>query len=175
MQFGKSGRDEKETTQSNLASALESSSGSSQGKLEAFLGKGSKVVGNLNFTGPVELDGFVEGEIHAQDRITIGESAVVTGRIVGGEVIIKGTVNGDVSASKRLSLKRPAKILGNISSTNLSIEEGVVFEGKCMMGSSSLGSGARGEGSSQSKGIAAATVGGVSAAVANAGKLGATA
>ncbi|RIL10753.1 MAG: hypothetical protein DCC75_03690 [Proteobacteria bacterium] len=106
-------------------------------KIEAFLGKGSKVAGTLNFTGPVELDGQVEGEITAQDRLTIGESAVINAKITGGEILVKGTVNGDINASKRLSLKRPARVLGNITTTNLSIEEGVIFEGKASMGASS--------------------------------------
>ena len=138
MTFGRSGNDKDKSTATPSLSDVTPAVGSvNPGKLEAFLGKGSKVVGNLTFTGPVELDGYVEGEVNAVDKITIGESAVINAKIIGGEVVIKGTVNGDVNASKRLSLKKPAKILGNISSTNLSIEEGVVFEGKCIMGNSS--------------------------------------
>lgn len=102
-------------------------------KVEAFLGKGSKVVGTLNFTGPVELDGYIEGEINAQEQLTIGESATINAKIKGGEVIVKGTVNGDISASKRLILKKPAKVIGNITSGCVSIEEGVIFEGNCSM------------------------------------------
>lgn len=162
MQFGKSGKDDKDITAPIGTSVDSSTSGSGQGKLEAILGKGSKVVGNLTFTGPVELDGHVEGEINAQDRITIGESAVINARIIGGEVVVKGTVNGDINASKRLSLKRPAKVIGNISSTNLSIEEGVVFEGKCIM-------------SSPNSASANLTQKGVVGVAGNAGKLGATA
>jgi cytoskeletal protein CcmA (bactofilin family) len=109
--------------------------GASGEKVEAFLGKGSKVVGTLTFSGPVELDGYVEGEIISQDRLTIGESAVINARITGAEVLVKGTVNGDISASKKLSLRRPARIIGNISTTSLSIEEGVIFEGKSSMNS----------------------------------------
>src|SRR4029079_1387264 len=41
----------------------------------AFLGKGSRVVGKLTFEGPVRIEGHVEGEITAQDALTIGESA----------------------------------------------------------------------------------------------------
>ena len=33
----------------------------------AFLGKGSRVVGKLTFEGPVRIEGHVEGEITAQD------------------------------------------------------------------------------------------------------------
>jgi cytoskeletal protein CcmA (bactofilin family) len=115
-------------------------------KVEAFLGKGSKVVGTLTFTGPVELDGYVEGEIVAQDRLTIGESAVINARISGGEILVKGTVNGDITASKRLSLKRPARVIGNINCTNLSIEEGVIFEGKASMGAAAKSGDGKGSG-----------------------------
>lgn len=99
----------------------------------AFLGKGTKVVGALHFSGPVEIDGEVEGEIHAKDKVTIGENAVLRAKIFGSEIIIRGTVQGEVVATKSLSLKKPAKILGNIASPALAIEEGVMFEGKCSM------------------------------------------
>lgn len=129
---------------SSLGSANSNSSIMTSGsgeRVEAFLGKGSKVVGNLTFTGPVELDGYVEGEIVAQDRLIIGEAAVINAKISGGEILVKGTVNGDITASKRLSFKRPAKVVGNITTTNLSIEEGVIFEGKSSMGGSTARSG----------------------------------
>jgi cytoskeletal protein CcmA (bactofilin family) len=107
--------------------------GSTSGRPDAFLGKGTKVVGTLNFTGSAEIDCQVEGEINAKELLTIAEAAIINGKINGVEVVIRGTVNGDIIASKKLSLRRPAKVVGNITSTNLSIEEGVVFEGKCAM------------------------------------------
>jgi cytoskeletal protein CcmA (bactofilin family) len=130
MSFGRP-KDEKEMDKTPSSTAT--LPGSSGDKVEAFLGKGSKVVGALTFTGPVELDGYVEGEIIAQDRLTVGEAAVIQAKITGSEVIIKGTVNGDIYASKRLSLRRPARVVGNISTSTLSIEEGVIFEGKSSM------------------------------------------
>ena len=102
-------------------------------KMEAFLGKGSKVVGTLHFTGPVQIDGQIEGEVHSQERLVVGETAVINGKIIGAEVLIMGTVNGDITASKRLCLQRPAKVVGNLECLTLSIEEGVLFEGKCTM------------------------------------------
>jgi cytoskeletal protein CcmA (bactofilin family) len=110
-----------------------SSVSASSGQVEAFLGKGSKAVGTLSFTGPAEIDGTIEGEIQSKDRLTIGESAVINAKITGAEIIVKGTVNGDIIAHKKLSLRKPARITGNITANNLSIEEGVVFEGKCSM------------------------------------------
>jgi cytoskeletal protein CcmA (bactofilin family) len=129
MSFGKT----KEEEASEMSSSRVSPSGS---KLEAFLGEGSKVVGKLNFTGPVEVNGYVEGEICAKEMLTVGESAVVNAKIHGVEVVVRGKVTGDIVATKKLSLKKPAKITGNITSSCLSIEDGVIFEGSCSMDSS---------------------------------------
>jgi cytoskeletal protein CcmA (bactofilin family) len=134
MSFGKP-KDEKEQTTPGLTplssgAPVTSPNGS---KPEVFLGKGCKIVGTLTFAGPAEIEGTIEGEIIAQDRLIIGESAIIKGKISGTEIIVKGDVNGDINANKRLSLRRPAKIVGNIGSNVLSIEEGVAFEGKCAM------------------------------------------
>ena len=77
----------------------------------AFLGKGSRVVGKLTFEGPVRIEGQVEGEITAQDALTIGESAVVNAQIVGNSVVIQGRVTGDVTARKRLEIRAPGQAL----------------------------------------------------------------
>ncbi len=129
MSFGKSSKDETSTIPNGSTSSVLAPST----KPEAFLGKGCKVVGTLTFAGPVEIEGTIEGEIIAQDRLTIGETASIKGKVSGSEITVKGEVHGDIVASKKLSLKRPARINGNIASAMLSVEEGVSFEGKCSM------------------------------------------
>jgi len=108
---------------------------SAQTSLGAFLGSGSKIHGQLAFSGPVEIDGSVDGEIVAQDKLTLGESASIKGTIHGSEILVKGAVQGDIVASKKLVIKKPARIIGNISTPSLTIEEGVTFDGKCVMSS----------------------------------------
>ena len=132
MSFGKA-KDDENQSGTSVVQPINSSSKS----VEAFLGQGSKVVGNLTFTGPVELDGYIEGQIESKAKLEIGQAAVVNAKINGAEIFIKGTVNGDIDASERLVLLKPAKVVGNIKSNNLSIEEGVVFEGTCSMKSGS--------------------------------------
>lgn len=112
----------------------ERSEGGEAGEINAYLGKGSRVSGKLNFEGTVRVDGCVEGEISAQDTLIVGESAVVTAQISGSAIIIKGKVTGDINARKHVEIRAPGKLFGNIVTPCLVIHEGVVFEGHCSMG-----------------------------------------
>ena len=103
------------------------------GGTSAFLGKGSRVTGKLTFEGAVRIEGQVEGEITAQDALTIGESAIVNAQITGTSVVVHGKVTGDIMARKRLEIRAPGKVFGNISTPSLIIHEGVIFEGQCTM------------------------------------------
>jgi cytoskeletal protein CcmA (bactofilin family) len=100
----------------------------------AFLGKGTRITGKLSFEGPVRVEGYVEGEISAQDTLTIGEGADVRAQVTGTSIVIHGRVTGDVKANKRLEIRAPGKLIGNITAPVLVIHEGVVFEGQCSMG-----------------------------------------
>ncbi len=135
MAFGKPGSDDSSSkiVPNTPPQGLGLTTNPTSGSLGAFLGNGSRVMGQLAFSGPVEIDGQVEGEIAAQDKLTIGESAMIKGTVHGGEILVKGTVQGDIIASKRLTLKKPARIIGNITAPSLTIEEGVSFDGKCSM------------------------------------------
>jgi cytoskeletal protein CcmA (bactofilin family) len=104
------------------------------GEIQAYLGKGSRVSGKLNFDGTVRVDGQVEGEISAQDTLIVGERAIVTAQISGNTVVIRGKVTGDINARKRVEIRAPGKLFGNIVTPSLVIHEGVIFEGHCSMG-----------------------------------------
>jgi cytoskeletal protein CcmA (bactofilin family) len=107
-------------------------------EVQTHLGKGSQVQGKLTFEGSVRIDGQVDGEVQAQETVIVGETAVLSAQVSANTVIIKGKVSGDITARKRVELRAPAKLLGNISTPSLVIQEGVVFEGHCSMGSSEL-------------------------------------
>jgi cytoskeletal protein CcmA (bactofilin family) len=100
----------------------------------AFLGKGTKITGKVVLDGPARIEGQIEGEITAQDTLTIGESAVVKAKINGTAVVVHGQVTGDIVARTRLELRAPSRVQGNINTASLVIHEGAVFEGQCAMG-----------------------------------------
>ena len=101
--------------------------------MDAFVGKGSKVDGKLLLQGTGRIEGHVDGEIVAQDTLTIGESAVVNAKISGTAIVIEGRVTGDVCAAQRLELRAASRVQGNISTPCLVVQDGAVFEGQCSM------------------------------------------
>lgn len=107
--------------------------GTDGGTLIAFLGKGTRISGTLVFEGPSRIEGHVEGEVSAQDTLTVGESAVVNARIKGSLIVIHGTVTGDVVAQTRLEISAPGKVIGDVTTPCLVINEGAILEGRCSM------------------------------------------
>lgn len=110
------------------------SDGAEIGEVNAYLGRGSRVSGKLNFDGTVRVDGEVEGEISAEDTLIVGERAVITAQITGNTIVIRGKVTGDINARNRVEIRAPGRLYGNIVTPSLVIHDGVVFEGHCSMG-----------------------------------------
>ena len=106
----------------------------SEEAVQAHLGKGSRVEGKLTFEGSVKIDGYVEGEIQAQQAVIVGETAVINAQICADTIVVKGKITGDITARKQVELRGPAKLTGNITTPSLVIHEGVLFEGHCSMG-----------------------------------------
>jgi len=101
--------------------------------IDAFLGKGTRVTGKLVFEGTGRIEGQVEGEISAQETLTIGEGALVKATISGATIIIEGRVTGDVTAHHRVELRASSRVQGNITSPSFIVHEGAFFEGQCSM------------------------------------------
>jgi cytoskeletal protein CcmA (bactofilin family) len=102
--------------------------------MDAFLGKGTKITGKLVFEGAGRIEGQVDGEIAAQDVLTIGEGAMVNAKIAGTTIIIEGQVTGDVTARQRLELRASGRVNGNITAPSLVVHEGAILNGQCSMG-----------------------------------------
>ena len=101
--------------------------------MTGFIGKGVSIDGRMSFDGSVRIDGDFKGEIDAEGFLIIGEGAVIEAVITVGSAIISGEIKGDIEAKTKVELKSPAHIYGNIKTQNIVIEEGVIFEGTCIM------------------------------------------
>ena len=105
----------------------------STGSEPNLIAAGTVLEGKLRTPGSIRVDGKVIGEIVATQSISLGSSADVEGNITGKTVSIGGKIHGTILAQERLELEPKAIVRGDIRATKLVINEGAVFDGKCMM------------------------------------------
>jgi len=99
----------------------------------AYLDRGSKISGKLEFQEPAQIEGQVDGEINAKGDLTIGERAVVTAQIKAASIIVAGKLSGEIIASERIEIRPSAKVSGNLTTPILVVHDGALFEGNCTM------------------------------------------
>ena len=103
------------------------------GDINAFVGKGVEFKGTITYSGTIRIDGYLDGEIHTDGVVLIGEEAVIQAKITAGTVVCKGKVTGDVVAKECVKLRAPAVINGSVKAPVLSMEDGVLFNGALEM------------------------------------------
>ena len=107
-----------------------------QSNVAAFIGHGVEFKGVIKYKGNVRIDGQLDGEVHANGTLYLGEQAVLRAKISAQAVISKGQITGDITAREKVQLLAPAIIDGSILTPSLLMEEGVTFNGTLEMNGS---------------------------------------
>jgi cytoskeletal protein CcmA (bactofilin family) len=100
------------------------------GNSKNVLGADVEIKGHLKFTGELTFEGKLEGEIHTDGILNLGDSAVINGNIDAQSVVVRGKVNGNINAKEKIDIKAKTELFGDIRAAKLVIEEGVTFVGK---------------------------------------------
>jgi cytoskeletal protein CcmA (bactofilin family) len=120
-------------TESGLSDNGQAAQEPGHGEVIAFVGKGVEFKGIITYDGTVRIDGMLNGEIHTDGILLIGEDAVITAKVTAGTIISKGKITGDLTAREKVRLLSPAVLNGSVKTPMLSMEEGVLFNGTCEM------------------------------------------
>ncbi|MFZ5609074.1 MAG: bactofilin family protein [Pseudomonadota bacterium] len=94
----------------------------------SLIGSDVRIVGDISTAGEVQLDGIVDGDVHAA-ALTMGESGALKGTIVAEKVVIRGQVEGSIRG-RTVVLERSARVMGDVFHESLSIEAGAVIDGR---------------------------------------------
>ncbi|MBS3741074.1 MAG: polymer-forming cytoskeletal protein [Candidatus Cloacimonetes bacterium] len=101
--------------------------------LDALIGQDTHIKGEIETSDSIRIDGSVDGNITVQGYIVVGKGAKVKGDIKAEAATILGKVTGNIVAEKELQVSKESVIIGDITTKNLIIESGAVFDGKCNM------------------------------------------
>lgn len=105
-----------------------------QSKIDSLIGAGTRIEGNVSFSGGLRVDGEIKGNVSAEkgvpSTLVISEQARIEGQIDVAHVVINGTVVGPVSASDSLELQPSARVTGDVEYHHLEMQQGAVVQGR---------------------------------------------
>ena len=105
-----------------------------QNSIDSLIGAGTRVEGNVIFSGGLRVDGEVRGNISSENgqegTLVISEKASVEGAIAVGHVVVNGTVIGPVFAGESLELLPAARVTGDVEYYQIEMQQGAVIQGR---------------------------------------------
>lgn len=105
-----------------------------QNRIDCLIGMGTRVEGDVIFSGGLRIDGHVRGNIVAEEgkpgTLVIAEQAQVEGEIRVPHVVINGSVSGPVHSSEYVELQAKANVTGDVHYNALEMQLGAVVQGR---------------------------------------------
>ena len=98
-----------------------------------LIGAGTVFEGKLKTPGSIRIDGRVIGEVVVTQNISIGATGDIDGNVSARNITIGGKVKGTILAQEKLVFESRAVVRGEIRAAKLVIDEGALFDGKCVM------------------------------------------
>ncbi len=102
--------------------------------ISTLLGRDTRIDGTFAFNETIRVDGRIQGKLLSdKGTVIIGENAVIDADVQVGVAIVRGKVNGRIEASQKIEIYAPAQVEGDICAPTITIDSGVIFNGKCEM------------------------------------------
>jgi cytoskeletal protein CcmA (bactofilin family) len=103
-------------------------------RIDTLIGAGTRIIGDVQFTGGFHVDGHVKGNVDAPPdsgaTLSVSDSGVVEGSVAVPNVILNGSVKGDILAHDRVELGATARVSGNVYYALIEMEMGAEINGK---------------------------------------------
>ncbi len=89
-----------------------------------------EIKGTIKFEDELIFDGRLEGEVHSEGTLILGENSDVQGEVQTKSVSLSGKVQGNITVQEKCELKGRAQLIGDLKAARLVIEEGATFVGR---------------------------------------------
>ena len=101
-----------------------------------IIGAGTTIIGDIESTGDIRIDGTLIGNVIAKAKILVGPDGIIEGAINGKQADVLGKVTGQVNIQEVLQLRGKCNVDGDIFAGKLEVEPTATFNGSCHMGAS---------------------------------------
>ncbi|MDR1890526.1 MAG: polymer-forming cytoskeletal protein [Zoogloeaceae bacterium] len=104
-------------------------------QIDSLIGKGTKIEGNIFFSGGLRVDGEICGKVIAESApstLMLSEHGVINGHVDVTYLIANGSISGPVRAAEFLELQPKARVTGDVEYGMIEIQQGAVIEGRLL-------------------------------------------
>ncbi len=103
-------------------------------RIDTLIGAGTRIIGDVHFSGGFHVDGHVKGNVKATGNkpgtLVLSEIAKVEGEIDVAHVVVNGTVAGPVRATEYVELLPKARVTGDVSYKSIEVHVGAIVMGQ---------------------------------------------
>lgn len=98
-----------------------------------YLGASALISGNVRATS-CKVEGLVEGKMDCTEDLELGRTGRLNADVLAGKrFLLAGQVFGNVSTTGLLHMVESARLTGDVRARRIIVEEGALFNGKCVM------------------------------------------
>jgi cytoskeletal protein CcmA (bactofilin family) len=87
-------------------------------RVDTIIGQQTQINGDLHFSGGLHVDGYVKGNVIANEAsasvLTVSEHGRIEGDVRVPNVFLNGSVTGDVRCEERIELAAKARVNGDV-------------------------------------------------------------
>ena len=109
-------------------------------RIDSLIGAGTKIEGNVGFSGGLRVDGEIQGNVTAvpdqPSTLVLSEQARIDGEIRVSHLVVNGAINGPVYALEFLELQSHSRVTGDVHYNTIEMHLGAVVEGRLVHSSS---------------------------------------
>ena len=99
----------------------------------SVIAAGLKIVGDVETSGALKIEGTVQGSIRGARQVILGRTGVIQGDIQAEEVILGGRIVGTVTATERVEIQANSVIEGDVHTRSIVVFEGGLLNGNVRM------------------------------------------
>ena len=111
-----------------------------QSRIDSLIGVGTRIEGNISFTGGLRVDGEISGNVTAvpdqPSTLVVSEAARIEGEIRVSHLVVNGAITGPVYTTEFLELQSRSRVIGDVHYNALEMHLGAIVEGRLVHRSS---------------------------------------
>jgi cytoskeletal protein CcmA (bactofilin family) len=105
-----------------------------QNRIDSLIGSGTRIDGDVTFTGGLRIDGEIKGNVSAgpgeSGTLVVSEQARIEGEIRCTRLVVNGTVVGAIHVTDTVELHPRSKVTGDVHYARLEMHLGAIVDGR---------------------------------------------